>query len=170
AHGSDGGGSLRIPASACGLVGHKPSRGLVSPGPYGVDGAGLATHGVLTRSVRDTAAFLDVLARPWPGDTFTARLGAPPDGRRLRVGLLLEPVIAGDAPVHPACADAARAAAELLVRLGHDVVEIPPPFGAERWDAFGRCGPSGRSRHPSRRSASTCSCRSRGGCASAGAR
>ncbi|WP_340697043.1 amidase [Cellulosimicrobium funkei] len=136
AHGSDGGGSLRIPASACGLVGLKPSRGLVSPGPYGVDGAGLATHGVLTRSVRDTAAFLDVLARPWPGDTFTARLGAPPDGRRLRVGLLLEPVIAADAPVHPACADAARAAAELLVRLGHDVVEIPPPFGAERWDAF----------------------------------
>ncbi len=101
AHGSDGGGSLRIPASACGLVGLKPSRGLVSPGPYGVDGAGLATHGVLTRSVRDTAAFLDVLARPWPGDTFTARLGAAPEGRRLRVGLLLEPVIAAGAPVHP---------------------------------------------------------------------
>ncbi|UKJ64217.1 amidase [Cellulosimicrobium cellulans] len=136
AHGSDGGGSLRIPASACGLVGLKPSRGLVSPGPYGVDGAGLATHGVLTRSVRDAAAFLDVLARPWPGDTFRARLAAAPSARRLRVGVLLDPVIAADAPVHPACADAARATAELLAGLGHDVVEIPPPFGAERWDAF----------------------------------
>ncbi|MBM7819211.1 amidase [Cellulosimicrobium cellulans] len=136
AHGSDGGGSLRIPASACGLVGLKPSRGLVSPGPYGVDGAGLATHGVLTRSVRDAAAFLDVLARPWPGDTFTARLATAPSARRLRVGLLLDPVIAADAPVHPACADAALTTAALLAGLGHDVVEIPPPFGAERWDAF----------------------------------
>jgi len=144
AHGSDGGGSLRIPASACGLVGLKPSRGLVSPGPYGVDGAGLATHGVLTRSVRDTAAFLDVLARPQPGDTFTApgagsasylaATATPP--ARVRVGLLLEPVISAGAPVHPACADAARAAAALLAEAGHDVVEVAPPFGAERWDAF----------------------------------
>ena len=136
AHGSDGGGSLRIPASACGLVGLKPSRGLVSPGPYGVDGAGLATHGVLTRTVRDAAAFLDVLAHPWPGDTFTARRRAAPSGRPLRVGLLLDPVIAADAPVHPACAGVARATAALLGELGHDVVEIPPPFAAERWDAF----------------------------------
>ncbi len=152
AHGSDGGGSLRIPASACGLVGLKPSRGLVSPGPYGVDGAGLATHGVLTRSVRDTAAFLDVLARPWPGDTFTggAARRTLQDGdapttylaasavvpRALRVGLLTDPVIAAGAPVHPACADAARAAATLLVEAGHEVVDVAPPFGAERWDAF----------------------------------
>ncbi|WP_454041104.1 amidase [Cellulosimicrobium sp. Marseille-Q8652] len=166
AHGSDGGGSLRIPASACGLVGLKPSRGRVSPGPHGVDGAGLATHGVLTRSVRDTAAFLDVLARPWPGDTFpggdvapsgtrarellTGADGPPrsfvaalalPDGPSalrgpLRVGLLLDPVIAADASVHPACADAARAAAALLEAAGHEVVEVAPPFPAERWDAF----------------------------------
>src|SRR5690606_39880597 len=111
----------------------KPSRGLVSPGPYGVDGAGLATHGVLTRTVRDAAAFLDVLAHPWPGDTFTARRRAAPSGRPLRVGLLLDPVIAADAPVHPACAGVARATAALLGELGHDVVEIPPPFAAERW-------------------------------------
>ncbi|MBD5786985.1 amidase [Cellulosimicrobium terreum] len=166
AHGSDGGGSLRIPASACGLVGLKASRGLVSPGPHRVDGAGLATHGVLTRSVRDTAAFLDVLAHPWPGDTFrgadvaprgsrAAELLARPDGpprtfvdalaaqptpgtghRPLRVGLLLEPVIATDAPVHPACADAARAVAALLGAAGHDVVDVDPPFAAERWDSF----------------------------------
>lgn len=162
AHGSDGGGSIRIPASACGLVGLKPSRGRVSPGPFSVDGAGLATHGVLTRSVRDTAAFLDVLARPWPGDTFVAGpvpgtphrggttattwwTGEAPDTflgatraptRPLRVGLLLDPVIAPDAPVHPACAAVARGAAALLADAGHEVVELGPPFDAQRWDAF----------------------------------
>jgi amidase len=163
AHGSDGGGSIRIPASACGVVGLKPSRGRVSPGPFAVDGAGLATHGVLTRSVRDTAAFLDVLARPWPGDTFVAGpvagtathagtgagaawwTGDAPASfldattrtpRPLRVGLLLDPVVAPDAPVHPACVAAARETASLLARMGHDVVETGPPFGAERWDAF----------------------------------
>src|SRR5699024_9333409 len=61
AHGSDGGGSIRIPAGACGLVGLKASRGRVSNGPYGVDGAALATQGVLTRTVADTALGLDIL-------------------------------------------------------------------------------------------------------------
>ncbi|MBD8078156.1 amidase [Cellulosimicrobium arenosum] len=143
AHGSDGGGSLRIPASACGLVGHKPSRGLVSPGPLGVDGPGLATHGVLTRTVRDTAAFLDVLARPWPGDTFVAGRGptsftaaCTTSPGPVRVGLLLDPVIDPAAPVHPACLDAARTAATLLAAAGHDVVPVAPPFPAERWAAF----------------------------------
>ena len=70
AHASDGGGSIRIPASVCGLVGLKPTRGRVSAGPHGVDGAGLAGSGVLTRDVRDTAALLDVLAHNRPGDTF----------------------------------------------------------------------------------------------------
>jgi len=163
AHGNDGGGSLRIPASACGLVALKPSRGRVSPGPYGVDGAGLATHGVLTRTVRDTAAFLDVLSRPWPGDTVAALdvvpagsrahdvlPGGPPSTfadvvaaasahplrRPVRVGLLLDPVVAADAPVHPACAEAARTAAALLAAAGHDVVEVAPPFAADRWESF----------------------------------
>lgn len=148
AHGSDGGGSIRIPASACGLVGLKPSRGRVSAGPDGVDGAGLATNGVLTRSVRDTAAFLDILARPWPGETFTLplpgdlRSGAtflhacetPP--RRLRVGLMTDPVIAPDASVDPAVLDATRRTARVLEGLGHEIVEAPSPFPAERWDAF----------------------------------
>ncbi|WP_255372005.1 amidase [Cellulosimicrobium sp. CUA-896] len=161
AHGSDGGGSIRIPASACGLVGLKPSRGRVSPGPVGVDGAGLATHGVLTRTVRDTAAFLDVLARPWPGDTFvagpvpgTAHRGGTTSAwwtgeapgtflaatgaatRPLRVGLLLDPVIAPDATGAPGVRRG-RARGRGPARVGrHDVVELGPPFAAERWDAF----------------------------------
>ncbi len=98
AHGVDGGGSIRIPASACGLVGLKPTRGRVSPGPLGVDGAGLAVSGVLTRDVRDTAALLDVLARGWPGDVHvlpgpaTTFLDAcERDPGQLRIGVLDDP-------------------------------------------------------------------------------
>lgn len=143
AHGSDGGGSLRTPASACGLVALKPTRGVVSPGPFGVDGPGLGSHGVLTRTVADTAAFLDVLARPWPGDTFWRGDGPPSylgasDAAvpRLRVGLLTAPVIVAGAPVDPACAAATRRTAALLEAMGHDVVDVAPPFPAERWASF----------------------------------
>jgi amidase len=112
-------------------------------GPYGVDVTGLPCHGPLARTVADAAALLDVLAVCWPGDP--SRLPPPRttflhatrrDPGRLRVGLLLDPVITADAPVHPACLDAAREAAALLADLGHEVVEIPVPFPAERWDAF----------------------------------
>lgn len=144
AHGNDGGGSLRIPASACGLVGHKPSRGLVSWGPNAVDGAGLASHGVLTRTVRDTAVLVDVLARPGLGDTFH---GPPTDAGtflracdqapgRLRVGVLTEPVVAGDAVVHPDCLDAVSRAARLLADLGLEVVPAPVPFASGEWEPF----------------------------------
>jgi amidase len=125
------------------VVGLKPTHGRVSPGPYGVDLGGLAVHGTLARSVADAAALLDVLAHPWPGDV---ALLPPPrtsfldatraDTGRLRVGLLLEPVIAADAVVHPACREAALAAAALLSDLGHDVRGVPPPFPADRWDSF----------------------------------
>ena len=71
---SDGGGSIRIPASACGLFGLKPSRGLVPAGPLVQEGlGGTATHGVVSRSVRDTAAMLDVLVGPDAGRALPAR-------------------------------------------------------------------------------------------------
>jgi amidase len=125
---SDGGGSIRIPASACGLVGLKPSRGRISQGPeVGESWAGATVDGVLTRTVRDTAALLDVLAGPQPGDPYTAppparafaaEVGASPG--RLRVGLLPQPPqddLEGDS----ACAAAVERTGELLASLGHDV-------------------------------------------------
>lgn len=142
AQASDGGGSIRIPASACGLVGLKPSRGRISSGPLMAPGPGLATAGVLTRTVADTAAALDVLAgyrtgdtyvAPPPSESFLAATRRRPSG--LRVGVLTTPVIAS-APVHPACLEAVSATVRLLQDLGHTVDEAPAPFAVERWDAF----------------------------------
>jgi len=132
AHASDGGGSIRIPAACCGLVGLKPSRGRISPGPDLGDSV-LSTNGVLTRTVGDTAALLDVLAGYEPGDATWAPPPAEPfaaaagrDPGRLRVALVTEPPI--DAPVDPVCDAAAREAAELLASLGHEVQETPAPW------------------------------------------
>ncbi|WP_324649327.1 amidase [Georgenia sp. H159] len=143
AHGSDGGGSIRIPASACGLVGLKPSRGRVSKGPLGVDGAGLTVDGVVTRTVRDTAAFLDVLSRPWPGDhyrlagprdTFLAACDRPP--QQLQVGVLTQPVNVHEAPIHPSSLAAVDRAVRLLEAMGHEVTTTQVPFSPEEWDSF----------------------------------
>lgn len=125
AHGSDGGGSLRIPAACCGLVGLKPSRGRISFSP-GRGNDPLVTEGVLTRTVADTAALLDVLSGYEPGDA----TWAPPPSRPfreaaqvapsgLRVGLVLEPPV--PAKPDPVCARAAEDAARLLEELGHHV-------------------------------------------------
>ncbi len=143
AHASDAGGSIRIPASACGLVGLKASRGRVSSGRLRVPGPGLGTDGVLSRTVADTAVALDVLAghgvgetyhAPPPATTFADAAGREPG--RLRIGVLTTPVIA-EADVHPACLDAARTVAGTLAGLGHEVGEAPVPFPVERWQAFG---------------------------------
>ncbi|HLS13617.1 MAG TPA: amidase [Beutenbergiaceae bacterium] len=143
AHGSDGGGSIRIPAAACGLVGLKPARGRISPGPNGLDGPGLSTNGVLTRTVADTALALDILARPWPGDTYSApppattfteaaRRSASP----LRIGVLTEPTIAPDVEVHPQALAAVDKAVGLLSDMGHHLDTAPVPFSAEDWEPF----------------------------------
>jgi amidase len=133
AHGGDGGGSIRIPASHCGVFGLKPSRGRVSLGPdLGEAWAGLVTRHVLTRSVRDSAAVLDVIAGPMPGDPYTAPPPARPyvhevgaDPSRLRIGLRTA-APGGMVAVDPACAAAATTAARLLESLGH-VVEPASP-------------------------------------------
>ncbi len=142
AQASDGGGSIRIPASACGLVGLKPSRGRISPGPLMVPGPGLTTAGVVSRTVADTAAALDVLAgyrtgdiylAPPPAESFLAATRKRPRG--LRVGVLTRPVIA-ETRVHPDCLAAVDVAGGLLETVGHYLEEAPVPFGMERWAAF----------------------------------
>nr|WP_203645217.1 amidase [Streptomyces sp. SID14478] len=144
AHASDGGGSIRIPASICGLFGIKPSRGRVSSGPAGAEVNGLAVQGPLARSVRDAAAFLDVLAGPEPGDphwapplpggeTFLGHAERPPG--RLRIGRYATPAAEG-VTVDPQCLAAWEQASHLLESLGHVVEDIPTPFGPEISDHF----------------------------------
>ncbi|MGC5629323.1 amidase [Georgenia sp. Z1344] len=142
AQGSDGGGSIRIPAAACGLVGLLPTRGRISSGPHQTDGVGLTRSGVLTRTVRDTAALLDVLAVPRPGDvyrapeqagTFLAACDTPPE--RLRIGVLREPISIATEVHREALAGVDRAIA-LLEAMGHEVVDVGVPFGVAEWEAF----------------------------------
>src|SRR6185312_1098218 len=132
AHGNDGGGSIRIPAACCGLVGLKPARGRVSLAPALGDSF-LVADGVLTRTVAESAALLDLLAGPELGD---ATWAAPPselfaaaaarEPRRLRVGLTLAPPVA-ETEIDPIAERAVRDAAALLQELGHEVEEIAAP-------------------------------------------
>jgi amidase len=133
AHGNDGGGSIRIPAACCGLVGLKPARGRVSAAPELGDSS-LGIDGMLTRTVADTAAILDVLAGYEPGDAtwapppsepFATAAGNEPG--RLRIAATTLPPVP-DAVVDPICSQAVGDAAELLRSLGHEVVEVDPPW------------------------------------------
>lgn len=134
AHASDGGGSIRIPASCCGLVGLKVSQGRISLGPLR-DESNLGVELCVSHTVRDTAALLDAVQGPGVGDTVIApaptrpysSLGADPG--RLRIGLL-DHSPRGDA-VHADCMEAAHVAARLLTSLGHDVEPGFPPALAD---------------------------------------
>ncbi|MFJ4848006.1 MULTISPECIES: amidase [unclassified Streptomyces] len=146
AQGSDGGGSIRIPASVCGLFGIKPSRGRVSSGPVQHDVSGLSTSGPLARTVADAAALLDVLAGGMPGDpygapslppgeTFASYAAREPGTLRV-VGLPVPPVPGVE--LHPDCRAAYDGTAELLRELGHQVDEVELPVDDGLRDAFTR--------------------------------
>lgn len=141
AHGSDGGGSIRIPASQCGLFGLKPTRGRLPVGPVVGEGwFGMSSAHVVSRSVRDSAVLLDLTAGPEPGDPYAAppverpfasEVGADPG--RLRIGVVSGGIFHDD--IHPECRRAVGDAADLLDELGHRVEGVDLPLAPEEWSS-----------------------------------
>lgn len=138
AHGNDGGGSVRIPASCCGLFGLKPTRGRNPLGPhFGNIYSGLVAEHALTRSVRDSAALLDVTSGPSVGDPYWSPPPARPfleeigvDPGLLRIGFSTEAPTGID--VHPDCIQAVMETAKICAELGHEVIEDKPQYNAEK--------------------------------------
>jgi len=134
-HGGDGGGSIRIPASCCGVMGLKPSRGRISSGPlFGEDWAGLSTAGVVARTVADAALGLDAMAGHLPGDPYWAEIPQPflPAAQRPPAALHVGWTIDAPAAVDSEVASAVEAVARELARLGHRVSRVNPALGQFR--------------------------------------
>jgi amidase len=135
AHATDGGGSIRIPAALCGLFGLKPSRGRITMAPIGETLAGAGAQLAVSISVRDSAALLDAIAGPAPGDPYAA----PPakgtflaaterEPKKLRIAFMKKPV--GGGPLDPVLVAAVERTAALLAELGHQVEEAAPDYDA----------------------------------------